>query len=81
MGGLAPAVARARISEGSDWCVATDAFDRSDVMRTLDPSRGAAGFEESMADSDSTGLIGIAFWCVALAAFLLWALKYLDIRI
>jgi len=34
-----------------------------------------------MADSDSTGLIGVAFWCVALAAALLWALKYLNIRI
>jgi hypothetical protein len=34
-----------------------------------------------MADSDSTGLVGIAFWCVALAAFLLWALKHIDVRI
>jgi hypothetical protein len=33
-----------------------------------------------MSDSDSTGLIGIAFWCVALAAFLLWALKHFDMR-
>jgi hypothetical protein len=34
-----------------------------------------------MADSDSTGLVGIACWCVALAAFLLWALKHIDVRI
>ena len=34
-----------------------------------------------MADGDSTGLIGIAFWCVALAAALLWALKNFNIRI
>jgi hypothetical protein len=34
-----------------------------------------------MADGDSTGLFGIAFWCVALAACLLWSLKYLDVRL
>jgi len=44
------------------------------------PSRSAAGFEEGMADGESTGLIGIVFWCIALAAFLLWALKYVDVR-
>lgn len=42
--------------------------------------RGAAGFEVGMSDSESTSLVGIAFWCVALAAFLLWALKHVDIR-
>ena len=32
-----------------------------------------------MSDSGSTSLFGIVFWCVALAAFLLWSLKHLDI--
>jgi len=31
-----------------------------------------------MSDSSSTGLFGIVFWCVALAAFLLWALSHLG---
>jgi hypothetical protein len=34
-----------------------------------------------MADSDSTGLVGVAFWCVALDAFLLWALKNISVRL
>jgi hypothetical protein len=52
----------------------------SDVARAPNPSRGAAGVEVGMSDGESTGLVGIAFWCVALAAFLLWALKHFDLR-
>ena len=44
------------------------------------PTGRTAELEVGMSDGDSTGLIGIAFWCVALAAFLLWALKHFDVR-
>jgi len=50
------------------------------VTQAPNASRGAAGFEVGMSDSESTSLVGIAFWCVALAAFLLWALKNVDLR-
>jgi hypothetical protein len=33
-----------------------------------------------MTDNDSTGLFGIAFWCIALVALGLWALRHLDFR-
>jgi len=45
------------------------------------PSRRAAGVEEGMSDSESTGLVGIVFWCLVLAAVLLWALKNVELRL
>lgn len=53
---------------------------RCDVEPTPYPTGRTAELEVGMSDGDSTGLIGIAFWCVALAAFLLWALKHFDVR-
>jgi len=78
--GLARATGRGRLCRGGagasrSWVA------RSDAEPTPDPTRGAAGFEVGMSDGDSTGLIGIAFWCIALAAFLLWALKHIDLRL
>jgi hypothetical protein len=60
--------------------VRRDRAVRGAMEPTPDPTRCAAGFEVGMSDGDSTGLVGIAFWCVALAAFLLWALKHFDVR-
>jgi hypothetical protein len=54
--------------------------ERADVTQAPNPSRSAAGVEVGMSDGESTGLIGVAFWCVAFAAFLLWALKHLAER-
>ena len=53
------------------------------AMRSLHLIRPAARRDSRwvMSDGDSTGLIGIAFWCIALAAFLLWALKHFDLRL
>jgi hypothetical protein len=54
---------------------------REPVVHVPNPSRSAAGVEEGMSDSESTGLVGIVFWCLVLAAVLLWALKNVELRL